>query len=166
MAALGDSLALLFSELIDGPKDQCYMLNRGDRGLLSSLDQLSASTASRTSPGGGASIAAHVDHLLYGVRLLNQWAGGEETPWADADWTLSWTRGTVIDEEWATLRADFAAEARQCQAALAQAEDLEGVELNGAIAIVVHLGYHVGAIWQIDRSLRGPSAEDVAASGH
>ena len=30
----------------------------------------------------------------------------------------------------------------------------------GMIAGVVHLAYHMGAIRQIDRSIRGPSAED------
>ena len=167
MSALGDALALLFFELIDGPRDQCYILNTGDPGLLQSLDGLSAAAASRVGPAGGASIAAHVDHVLYGLRLLNRWVEGEENPWADADWTMSWKRQSVSDAEWSALRAAFAAAARQCGAALAQAEDLEGVELNGAIGIVVHLGYHMGAIRQIDRSLRGPAAEDVAGSaGH
>lgn len=164
MAPLGDALALLFSELIDGPPDQCYVLNMGDPGLLKSLDQLSASAASAVPATGGASIAAHVDHVLYGLRLLNRWVAGEENPWAGADWTASWKRVAVTSDEWAALRAEFGTVARQCRAALAQAEDLEGVELNGAIGIVVHLAYHMGAIRQIDRSLRGPSAEEVASS--
>lgn len=140
------------------------MLNMGDPGLLKSLDRLSATAASAVPAAGGASIAAHVDHVLYGLRLLNRWVEGEKNPWAEADWTASWKRGAVTNEHWAALRTEFGAEARQCQAALAQADDLEGVELNGAIGIVVHLAYHMGAIRQIDRSLRGPSAEDVTAS--
>ena len=64
MAALGDSLALLFSELIDGPRGPCYILNTGDRGLLKSLDAISAASASAIPAAGGASIAAHVDHGL------------------------------------------------------------------------------------------------------
>jgi hypothetical protein len=35
--------------------------------------------------------------------------------------------------------------------------------LTGAIAIVAHLAYHLGAIRQIDRSIRGPSAEQAAS---
>lgn len=160
-APLGDSLALLFSELIDGPKDQCYMLNMGDRGLLRSLDRLPASAASTVPAHGGASIAAHVDHVLYGLQLLNRWVAGEENPWREADWTASWKRTTVDDEQWASLRERFRTEARRWRESLAKARDLEGIALTGAIASIAHLAYHVGAIRQMDRSIRGPSAEEA-----
>jgi uncharacterized damage-inducible protein DinB len=163
MAALGDSLTRLFSELIDGPKDEAYMLNRGDAGLLRTLDGISAGTASAIPASGGASIAAHVDHVLYGFRLLNRWVAGEQNPWADADWTASWRRQRVSEAEWAALREQLGADARKWQTALAQASDLEGIELNGAIGSIAHLAYHLGAIRQIDRSLRGPSAEQAAS---
>jgi hypothetical protein len=32
------------------------------------------------------------------------------------------------------------------------------MELNGVIASVAHLAYHLGAIRQIDRSIQGPKA--------
>jgi len=163
MAPLGDSLTLLFSELIDGPKDQCYMLNTGDVGLLRSLDGMSAAAASTIPPSGGASIAAHVDHVLYGLSLLNRWMAGEPNPWAAADWTLSWKRQTVNEDEWRALRNELKTHARDWQKALVQAEDLEGIELNGSIGSIAHLAYHFGAIRQIDRSLRGPSAEQAVS---
>jgi hypothetical protein len=162
MAATGDSLAVLFSELVEGPKGEAFMLNPGDAGLLKSLDLLSAASASTRAPGGGASIAAHVDHVLYGLHLMNQWAAGEEDPWSDADWTASWERGSVSDEEWAALREQLRIETGKWRKTLAELEDLEGVELNGVIGIVAHLAYHLGAIRQIDRSLGGPSAEASA----
>ena len=162
MPALGDSLSLLFSELLNGPARECYVLNAGDNGLLMSLDALSAASASAIPASGGASIAAHVDHVLYGLQLLNRWIGGEDDPWRDADWTASWKRTSVSDEEWAALRDRFRDEAQQWQQTIALADDLEGLELNGAIASIAHLAYHLGAIRQIDRSVRGPSAEDAA----
>ena len=65
-------LRVLYAELIDGaPESGAYMLNKGDAGLLTSLDNLSASAASK-SGAGGASIAAHVDHLRYGLSLMNR----------------------------------------------------------------------------------------------
>ncbi len=163
MAPLGDSLSLLFSELLDGPGAQCYVLNDGDRGLLGSLDALAAGAAARIPPSGGASIAAHVDHVLYGIHLMNRWIAGDENPWSDADWTASWAHTSVGDDEWAALRQQLRIEAHRLRDALAQADDLEGIELNGAIGIIVHLAYHLGAIRQIDRSTRGPSAEQAAS---
>lgn len=38
----------------------------------------------------------------------------------------------------------------------------DGYLLTGAFGFVAHLAYHFGAIRQIDRSVRGPSAEQVA----
>jgi hypothetical protein len=163
MAPLGDALKLLFSELLDGPSDQCYVLNTGDRGLLRSLDALAAGAASAVPSGGGASIAAHVHHVWYGLTLLNRWVEGDENPWRDADWTASWQRQTVSEDEWEALRERFQDDARRWLKALSRVRDLEGVELNGAIASVVHLAYHVGAIRQIDRSARGPSAAEAAS---
>jgi hypothetical protein len=161
---LGHSFNVLASELLDGPQGECYILNMGDTGLLRSLDRLSAAAASTRPVSGGAPIAAHVDHVMYGLRLMNRWVGGEANPWKDADWTLSWKRTSVTDQEWRALREQFRHEAKRWRDALSKADtDLEGMALTGAIAIVAHLAYHLGAIRQIDRSIRGPSAEQAAS---
>jgi hypothetical protein len=159
MAALHQSLVTLWAELVDGPPgDVCYMLNRGDRGLLGSLDGLSAEAASRPNAG-GASIAAHVDHVSYGLDLMLRWSDGEPNPWAGADWTASWRRGTVTEAEWRALLARLRAQAARWRQALANARDLEQLELDGVIASVAHTAYHLGAIRQIDRSIQGPKAD-------
>src|SRR5687768_9531329 len=95
-------LPTLMGELVDGspdPRARTYVLNRGDAGLLASLDRLSAAAASATQ-GGGASIAAHVDHLRYALWLLNRWAAGVPSRWQDIDWAASWKTSVVSDEEW------------------------------------------------------------------
>jgi hypothetical protein len=155
-------LPTLLSELVNGspdPKVGTYMLNRGDRGLLDALDKLSASAASATSQG-GASIAAHVDHLRYGFSLLNRWAAGEVTPWKTADWTASWKKSTVSDDEWQTLRDELRREAREWIEALRTPRDVDDKQLGWITGSVAHLAYHLGAIRQIDRATRGPTAED------
>jgi hypothetical protein len=92
---LSNTLTTLFSELVDGaPQAGAYMLNRGDPGLLASLDRLRAAAASAAPPG-ESSIAAHVEHVRYGLSLMNRWAAGEENPFADANWGASWRRGAA-----------------------------------------------------------------------
>ena len=153
------TLSLLFSELIQGPAaDAAYMLNGGDPGLLGSLDKLSAAAASRSSAAGGATIAAHVDHLCYGLHLMNRWSDGEADPWSDADWTASWRRTTVTDEKWTALRERLRHEAERWHRALQQPRNLSTIELNGVVASIAHLAYHLGAIRQIDKSIQGPKA--------
>ena len=69
------ALEQLFSELTAGPVQRggAFILNSGDIGLLRSLDTLSAADASH-SVHGGATIAAHAQHLRYGLSLMNRWA--------------------------------------------------------------------------------------------
>lgn len=155
------ALSTVLVELVDGAAaDACWVLNPEDPGLLKSLDKLSAAAASAIPPGGRSSIAAHVDHLRYGLQLLNRWGQGEEDPFSDADYSASWRRVTVSDPEWKTLRDQLRAEAHRWRDAVRQTRDLSDMELTGAIASVAHLAYHLGAIRQIDASVRGPTARD------
>ena len=159
-----DILLTIFRELVDGssdPRARTYVLNQGDRGLIGSLYRLSAAAAS-ASHDGGASIAAHVDHLRYGFSLLNRWADGSPPPWPDMDWTTSWRRTVVSDEEWRALREDLRRETTRWAEALSNPSVASEVGAGWMAGSVAHLAYHVGEIRQIDRATRGPSAEDEA----
>ncbi len=158
------ALPTLFRELVSGSPDpaaRTYVLNQGDRGLLASLDGLSAAAASATH-GGAPSIAAHVDHLRYGLSLLNRWADGVPPPWPDTDWTASWRKTTVSDPEWRALLDELRREAARWEKALDAPRDVSDVEAGWMAGSVAHLAYHLGAIRQIDRASRGPTAEDEA----
>jgi hypothetical protein len=155
----GNTLPTLFAELVDGAsQSEAYMLNRSDAGLLRSLDKLSAIAASTPTPH-GSSIAAHVEHLRYGLSLMNRWAAGEN-PFDDADWTASWRKTRVYAAQWKQLREALAEEAHRWLESLKQPREIDQSELNSVVASIAHLAYHVGAIRQIDLSARGPSAED------
>jgi hypothetical protein len=156
---LGNTLPTLFAELIDGAsQSDAYQLNRGDAGLLRSLDKLSATAASSPTLN-GSSIAAHVDHLRYGLSLMNRWAAGGN-PFDDADWSASWRKTSVSDAEWKQLREQFADEAHRWLEALREPREIAQTDLNSVVGSISHLAYHVGAIRQIDLSARGPSAND------
>ena len=158
-------LATLLSELVNGSPDPTVgtsMLNRGDAGLLASLEKISAAAASATTAGGG-SIAAHTDHLHYGLSILNRWAAGEHKPWKNADWTKSWTRGQVSESEWRTLRDNLRRETDAWLRAIAAPRDVDAKEAGWMVGSIAHIAYHLGAIRQIDRGTRGPTAEDEQA---
>jgi hypothetical protein len=144
------------NKLVEGaPTSGGYMLNAGDHGLLRALDTLpaaAASTLTRT----GSSIAAHVDHVRYGLSLMNRWSAGEN-PFKDADWAASWTRTTVTDDQWRRLRTDLRTESSRWLQALRTPRDVQEIELNGMMGSIAHLAYHLGAIRQINSSLRGPA---------
>lgn len=150
------TLTTLLGELLDGPPGrEAYMLNAGDPGLLRSLDKLTAADASAPA-GGGASIAAHVDHLRYGLSLMNRWSAGEN-PFANADWAASWRKTSVSDGEWRELRSALADQARRWLETLRAPREVSAIELNGLFASIAHLAYHLGAIRQMNRAARGPA---------
>lgn len=156
---LGGTLPALFAELVDGASaDEAYMINRGDAGLLQSLDRLSATAASKLTAN-GSSIAAHVEHVRYGLSLLNRWAAGEN-PFDDADWRASWRKIRVSAAEWKQLRERLADEAHRWLDALGRPREVSEADLKSVIGSIAHVAYHLGAIRQIDLSARGPSAND------
>jgi hypothetical protein len=150
------TLVTLLRELIDGPPGEAaYMLNVGDRGLLGSLDVLTADAASAR-PSGRSSVAAHVDHVRYGLSLLNRWVGGEKNPWATANWSESWKRVRVTDDEWTALRADLRREAHAWMDGAGRERGVDEIALAGMIGSVAHLAYHLGAIRQLAPAAAGP----------
>jgi hypothetical protein len=155
-SSVHDALATVLDELLDGAaEDSGWVLNPKDPGLLRSLADVSAIQASAVPAGGRSSIAAHVDHLRYGLSLLNRWTV-VENPFSDADWTASWKRVTVSEAEWASLRSNLESEARRWQSAVRQPRDLSDDELKGYLASAAHLAYHLGAIRQMNAAARGP----------
>jgi hypothetical protein len=150
------ALTRLFSELVDGAgSGGAFILNSGDIGVLRSLDRISAPDASR-SANGGATIAAHAQHVRYGLSLMNRWATEGGNPFADAMWDAAWTITTVDDDAWNEIRQGLAGEAHRWLTALGTPRDASEVEMTGMIASVAHLAYHLGAIRQISREARGP----------
>ena len=154
---IGPVLFRLFSELVDGTtaENGAFILNAGDAGLLRSLDRISASQASR-SVHDGATIAAHAQHVRYGLSLMNQWATEGGNPFAAAKWDEAWRIASVDTTTWDEIRQGLHDQARRWLHALKSPREVTEVEVTGMAASVAHLAYHLGAIRQIDRDARGP----------
>ena len=154
---VNQTLARLFSELIDGPDSRTggFVLNTGDAGLMRSLDKLSAADASR-SVNDGATIAAHAQHLRFGLSLMNRWAAEGGDPFADAKWDEAWKTSGVDTAAWQEIKSGLGDEARRWTQALSSPREVTDIELTGMIASIAHLAYHLGAIRQIDKQARGP----------
>ena len=151
------AFARLFSELVDGTPGQtgAFILNSGDVGLLRSLQNISAADASR-SVNDGATIAAHAQHVRYGLSLMNRWAREGGNPFADATWDEPWKTSNVDEAGWSEIRNGLRDEAHAWLRTLNSPRELTDMEFTGMIASIVHLAYHLGAIRQISKSARGP----------
>jgi hypothetical protein len=149
-------LARLFGELTNGANaDAGFILNGGDLGLLRSLDKVSPADASRA-VNDGATIAAHAQHVRYGLSLMNRWASEGGNPFADAKWDEAWKVSAVDTAAWTEIRSGLRQEAARWLQALETPREALDVEATGMVASVAHLAYHMGAIRQIARDARGP----------
>src|ERR1700681_1531839 len=128
---VGPSLASLFSELVDGApaSGEAFILNSGEPALLRSLETLSPADASQ-SVNGGATIAAHAQHVRYGLLLMNQWAADGGNPFANAEWDQAWRRSTVDAAAWDEIRRGLRAEAHRWLEVLSAPRELPRVELT------------------------------------
>jgi hypothetical protein len=150
-------LATLFSELVDGASQRggAFILNTGDFGLLRSLGTISPAEASR-SVNDGATVAAHAQHVRYGLSLMNRWASEGGNPFADAKWDEAWKISAVDAGQWDEIRNGLTDEAHRWLDALKSPREARTIEVTGMIASIAHLAYHLGAIRQIDKQTRGP----------
>ena len=151
------TLAHLFAELVDGVTSSRggFMLNTGDIGLLASLTKLSADEASRCTAG-GATIAAHAQHVRYGLSLMNQWAAEGGNPFANAKWDEAWKISSVDEAQWAETRNGLGGETRKWLEVLKTPREVAGIEFTGMVSSIAHLAYHLGAIRQMNKGARGP----------
>ena len=151
------ALARVFEELTSGtqPSKPGVVLNTGDVGLLRSLEKLSPAEASLSSFG-GATIAAHAEHLRFGLSLMNRWAREGGDPFTDARWDEAWKISSVDATSWAGILSGLSEETNRWREALASYQPSSTRDLRGMIGSVAHLAYHLGAIRQIHRELRGP----------
>jgi hypothetical protein len=86
--------------------------------------------------------------------MLNDYIDGN---WPDkVDWQGSWKRKSVNDAEWALLRQQLHDDYRNLIAHLNSITDWDNDNrLGGALGIIVHTAYHLGAIRQIIRVVKG-----------
>jgi hypothetical protein len=144
------ALSNMLTEIFDGPPGQeAYLLNPGDPGLLRQLDTIEAKTASQRPMPGKTTIASHVDHIHFGLSILNRWAAGDANAWAGADWNGSWQRPTVTDDQWRTLRGGLRQEADKWRKVVATRANWDDLGAAAALSTAAHTAYHLGAVRQI-----------------
>jgi hypothetical protein len=144
------ALVNMLTEIFDGPPAQeAYLLNPGDPGVLRQLDTIDASAASTRPMPGKTTIAAHVDHLHFGLSILNRWAAGDANAFAGADWNGSWQRPTVTADQWRTLLDGLRQEAEKWRHVVATRTTWDDMGAAAALSTAAHTAYHLGAIRQI-----------------
>ena len=121
--------------------------------LAETLSSISAEQASRRITDGGTTIAGHVAHVRFYFDVLKRYMDGALNE--KIDWKQSWLVKEVSESEWDTLRRQLADDYADLRNRLAEIKDWNDEKcLSGALAIIVHTAYHLGAIRQILRVVK------------
>jgi hypothetical protein len=142
----------LFVNTVRAMLDEALDTHHGiflDKGtsLFETLDALTAAQASR-STGRCATVAAHVAHVTFYFEVLERYmaTGAVER----TDWRAIWnTVGSVTPGEWDQLKRQLRDTSQRIRSMVRDRsswEDEAGV--GGALALVAHTAYHLGAIRQ------------------
>jgi hypothetical protein len=81
---------------------------------------------------------------------------GSGNPFANARWDDAWKVAAVDVPAWDEIRNGLREEARRWLEVLYLPRGVSAIDLAGTISSVAHLAYHLGAIRQISKTLRGP----------
>lgn len=146
------SYRILFEEAFEGmPAGQNYTwFVQGREAIFDAFEQTSAEKASKQI-GEASTIAAHMYHIKFILELANAEAQGTEV---EGDWEGSWKKQTVTEEEWGVLHI----EVRRLYRSLLEAmENPPAVEergaMNGFLALLPHVAYHLGAVRQLMKAM-------------
>jgi len=122
--------------------------------LTETLAAISSERASRPLVAGGATIAGHVEHIRFYIRVLINYIDGVNAD--KIDWKQSWLCHTVSQTEWDSIRAGLSDDYRNLLTHLDSIENWDAERpLGGALAIVAHSAYHLGAIRQMIKEVKG-----------
>ena len=141
-----NQLKEILAEGFNSPHGTGYFTSASDdAGLNNALKGLNASQASRKTQPGGSSIASHANHLVFAFEAFIDWIEKKDNK---RDWAESWSVKDVNEFQWSDLVERLAA----CQQKLAEAIDNTDLDdeqsFGGAVAAIVHMAYHLGAIRQ------------------
>ncbi len=145
---LRDVLFILRETFEGSPEGQpSAYLDKG-AGVFATLAGLSAEEVSTQV--NSTSVAAHTEHAKFYLDRLVEFIEGRTEK---VHWEQSWLIETVSIEEWDILRTGLKKSYDGVLRCFAEIENWNEEALGGAIAIIAHTAYHLGAIRQIAKAI-------------
>ncbi len=115
--------------------------------LNESLSDINFEEASKPIIKDGSTIASHVEHIDFYMKVMNDYMHGK---WYDkVDWAKSWQLKTVNEKDWDILKVKLSATHYTVLEFIKSFDDWNDErKLGGALGILTHTAYHLGAIRQ------------------
>ena len=149
-----DALFAVWEEILGQPAKSggATLVLDDDAGWAHSLADLSAEAASRPIAPGGTTIAAQTAHTAYYLERFEAIIANRHER---ADWPGSFHPATVDEDEWTRQRERLFGVADRVGALMRGNPTWPREHLGGALANLTHLAYHLGAVRQVLRVVRG-----------
>lgn len=135
-----------------------FFLDTGQSGLLGTIKQIDAVTASTPFPADAETIAAHCGHVRW---LLTFFAAHERGETPPPDWAASWQVQTVDAAAWAALRQEITATYTYLIERLQARTDWHEVAVSAWLMLLAHISYHVGVIHKLHSCLKAHAHDSV-----
>lgn len=120
----------------------------GGTSFFETLTPLTARQASCSVTDSGSTIAGQVTHVRFYLKVLTDYI--DRKPEGKNDWKQSWLTRSVTEKEWDVLRQGLKDDYARLVTHFKGITDWnDDHRLGGAIAIIVHTAYHLGAVRQI-----------------
>lgn len=141
------SLSALLKETFEGVNTDLgtMYLNKGT-GFFATIENISAEIASRSSSENGTTIAAHCEHTRFYLEFMTDYLNED---FKMVDWKDSWNIKTVDAAEWDALRGQMQKTYQKVSDMVSEVEMWNDFKISGALGILAHTAYHLGAIRQI-----------------
>ena len=113
-------------------------------GLIPTLSRLTAEQAS-VRPGTHPSIASHVRHMIFHLRVSHEWVMGDHSR---RDWKGSFEPQAVTTGEWAQLLEELESTRQDFLRVMKALPPATFASEGAGMGSIAHLAYHLGAIRQ------------------
>ena len=142
------ALTTLFKEAYEGSTEKWswFTDNEPNCALFGTLGTVTAADASKAVEDGKNTLAAHANHLLFSLEVALAYIKKEKP---STDWASSWKKQTMTDDDWAKLQSDLKAKYGEVLQWLTTNDKWDDDATHGALGVLAHAAYHLGAIRQL-----------------